>query len=51
MRPVYEVCAPAISRLLPEGGRVIDLGAATGRCAAVLAEHRPDADDHRCGSL
>ena len=43
MRPVYEVCARAISRLLPEGGRVIDLGAATGRCAAVLAEHRPDA--------
>jgi tRNA (cmo5U34)-methyltransferase len=44
MRPVYEVCARAISRLLPEGGRVIDLGAATGRCAAVLAEHRPDAE-------
>ncbi|MHB8531924.1 MAG: class I SAM-dependent methyltransferase [Solirubrobacteraceae bacterium] len=43
MRPVYELCASAISRLLPEGGRVIDLGAATGRCAAVLAEHRPDA--------
>jgi cyclopropane fatty-acyl-phospholipid synthase-like methyltransferase len=40
MRPVYELCASAISRLLPEGGRVIDLGAATGRCAAVLAEHR-----------
>jgi tRNA (cmo5U34)-methyltransferase len=43
MRPVYEVCASAISRLLPEGGKVIDLGAATGRVAAVLAEHRPDA--------
>lgn len=43
MRPVYEVCASAISRLLPEGGRVIDLGAATARCAAILAEHRPDA--------
>ncbi len=43
MRPVYEVCASAISSLLPEGGKVIDLGAATGRCAAVLAEHRPDA--------
>jgi hypothetical protein len=43
MRPVYEVCASSISRLLPEGGTVIDLGPATGRCAAVLAEHRPDA--------
>lgn len=44
MRPVYEACASAISRLLPEGGMVVDLGAATGRCAAVLAEHRPDAE-------
>jgi hypothetical protein len=43
MRPVYEVCASSISRLLPEGGTVVDLGAAAGRCAAVLAEHRPDA--------
>ena len=43
MRPVYEVCASAISRLLPEGGKVVDLGAATGRVAAVLAEHRSDA--------
>jgi SAM-dependent methyltransferase len=42
MRPVYEVCASSISRLLPEGGTVVDLGAATGRCAAVLAGHRPD---------
>ena len=43
MRSVYELCASAISGLLPEGGKVIDLGAATGRVAAVLAEHRPDA--------
>jgi len=43
MRSVYEVCASAISRLLPEGGKVVDLGAATGRVAAILAEHRPDA--------
>ena len=43
MRPVYEVCASAISRLLPEGATVIDLGAATARCAAVVAQHRPDA--------
>jgi tRNA (cmo5U34)-methyltransferase len=43
MRPVYEVCASAISRLLPEGGKVIELAAATGRVAAVLAQHRPDA--------
>jgi hypothetical protein len=42
MRAVYEVCASSISRLLPEGGTVVDLGPATGRCAAVLAEHRPD---------
>ena len=39
----YCLCASAISRLLPEGGKVIDLGAATGRVAAVLSEHRPDA--------
>jgi arsenite methyltransferase len=43
MRSVYEVCASAISRLLPEGGKVVDLGAATARVAAVLAQHRPDA--------
>ncbi len=40
--PVYEVCASAISSMLPEGGKVVDLGAATGRVAAVLAQHRPD---------
>jgi tRNA (cmo5U34)-methyltransferase len=44
MRPVYEICASAISSLLPEDGKVIDLGAATGRVAAVLAQHRPDAE-------
>jgi ubiquinone/menaquinone biosynthesis C-methylase UbiE len=43
MRSVYETCASAISRLLPEGGKVVDLGAATGRLASVLAQHRPDA--------
>ena len=43
MRSVYETCALAISRLLPEGGKVVDLGAATARLAAVLAKHRPDA--------
>ena len=43
MRSVYEVCASSISRLLPEGATVIDLGAATGRVASVLAQHRPDA--------
>jgi tRNA (cmo5U34)-methyltransferase len=43
MRPVYEICASGISSLLPDGGKVIDLGAATGRVAAVLAQHRPDA--------
>ena len=43
MRSVYEICASSISRLLPEGATVVDLGAATARVAAVLAQHRPDA--------
>ena len=41
MRPVYEVCAAAISSLLPEGGRVIDLGAADQAGAQVEAAPHP----------
>ena len=44
MRAVYEACVLAIRSLCClRAARLIDLGAATGRVAAVLAEHRPDA--------
>lgn len=38
----YEICARAMSRLLPEGGTVLDLGSGSGRFLAHLARHRPD---------
>lgn len=40
--PMYEICARAMSRLLPEGGTVLDLGSGSGRYLAFLARHRPD---------
>lgn len=40
--PVYEVISSMISRLLPEGGRVLDLGSGSGQLAAHLAAGRPD---------
>jgi SAM-dependent methyltransferase len=40
--PVYRVSAEATSRLLPEGGRLLDLGSGTGRLLAHLASARPD---------
>lgn len=40
--PMYEICARAMSWLLPEGGAVLDLGSGSGRFLAHLARHRPD---------
>ena len=41
--PVHQFNARAISRLLPDGGTVIDLGCGSGRLLAGLARGRPDA--------
>lgn len=40
--PVYRFCAEAMSRLLPDGGAVLDLGCGSGRLLAHLAQARPD---------
>jgi cyclopropane fatty-acyl-phospholipid synthase-like methyltransferase len=40
--PIYEMCTRALSRLIPEGGSVFDLGSGSGRFLAHLARHRPD---------
>ena len=40
--PVYGFNAEMISRLLPEGGTLVDLGSGSGRLVARLAESRPD---------
>jgi SAM-dependent methyltransferase len=41
--PVHQFNALAISRLLPEGGTLVDLGCGSGRLLARLARGRPDA--------
>jgi SAM-dependent methyltransferase len=41
--PIHHFNARAISRLLPHGGTVIDLGCGSGRLLARLAHARPDA--------
>jgi tRNA (cmo5U34)-methyltransferase len=41
--PVHDFNSRAISRLLPEGGTLIDLGCGSGRLLAHLAQGRPDA--------
>jgi len=40
--PIYHFSALAISRLLPPGGRLLDLGSGSGRLLAYLAKGRPD---------
>ncbi len=40
---IHELSARAISRLLPEGGTLVDLGCGSGRLLARLAKGRPDA--------
>jgi ubiquinone/menaquinone biosynthesis C-methylase UbiE len=40
--PVYEFNASMMSRLLPAGGTVLDLGSGSGQLAAHLASGRPD---------
>lgn len=40
--PVYEFNASMMSRLIPEGGSVLDLGAGSGQLSAHLATGRPD---------
>lgn len=40
--PVYRVNALALSRLLPEGGTLLDLGSGSGRLLIDLAAARPD---------
>lgn len=41
--PVHQFNALALSRLLPEGGTLVDLGCGSGRLLARLARGRPDA--------
>ena len=40
--PVYHFNALALSRMLPKGGRLLDLGTGSGRFMAYLARRRPD---------
>ena len=40
--PVYRISAEATSRLLPDGGTLLDLGSGTGQLLAHLAAARPD---------
>jgi cyclopropane fatty-acyl-phospholipid synthase-like methyltransferase len=42
LQGVYHFCALAASRLLPEGGLVLDLGSGSGGFATYLADRRPD---------
>jgi tRNA (cmo5U34)-methyltransferase len=41
--PLYELCARCTSNLLPHEGTIMDLGSASGRYLAYVAERRPDA--------
>src|SRR5438105_4840842 len=44
LTPLYHFSALAISRLLPEGGRLLDLGSGSGRLLAHLGTGRPDVE-------
>lgn len=40
--PLYQMCALAMSHLIPAGGTVLDLGCGSGQYLAHLARRRPD---------
>lgn len=40
--PIYQLCALSMSRLIPRGGRVFDIGSGSGRYLSHLARRRPD---------
>jgi SAM-dependent methyltransferase len=42
MRAVHDLSARCLDALLPEGGRLLDLGCGSGRALAYLAVRRPD---------
>jgi ubiquinone/menaquinone biosynthesis C-methylase UbiE len=42
--PVHDVCSRAISRLLPDGGTMLDLGCGSARLVERIARGRPDAN-------
>ena len=42
MRSVYDFNARALSALIPEGGRLLDLGVGAGQALAYLLHRRPD---------
>lgn len=44
LTPLYHFNALAMSRLLPKGGRLLDLGSGSGRLLAYLAKGRPDVE-------
>jgi SAM-dependent methyltransferase len=42
MRAVYDLCARSIDALLPQGGRLLDLGIGSGRALSAVLHRRPD---------
>lgn len=42
MRAVYDLCARSIDALLPQGGRLLDLGIGSGRALSAVLNRRPD---------
>ncbi|TGD89405.1 class I SAM-dependent methyltransferase [Mycolicibacterium sp. CH28] len=42
MRAVYDLCARSIDALLPQGGRLLDLGVGSGRALSAVLHRRPD---------
>ncbi|WP_235435809.1 class I SAM-dependent methyltransferase [Mycobacterium sp. EPa45] len=42
MRAVYDLCARALDAMLPQGGRLLDLGIGSGRALSAVLRRRPD---------
>lgn len=42
MRAVYDLCARSMDALLPQGGRLLDLGIGSGRALSAVLQRRPD---------